>query len=111
MPDAYIATANRLSHEVLGRTLDELPPQTRRLLTALHAWIADECQRQAIKRGDLRFTRRQVRELTSWGDTQLKVHLGRLAELEYVLTHRVLRGGGNEYELIYDAEGDAGERS
>jgi DNA primase catalytic core len=107
---ADIATANRLAHEVLGRTLDELPPQTRRLLTALHAWIADECQRQAIKRGDLRFTRRQVRELTGWGDTQLKVHLGRLAELEYVLTHRVLRGGGNEYELIYDAEGDAGER-
>src|SRR5271167_4328661 len=27
-----IALANRLAHEVLGRTLDELPPQTRRLL-------------------------------------------------------------------------------
>ena len=105
-----IATANRLAHEVLGRTLDELPPQTRRLLTALHAWVNDECQRQAIKRCDFRFTRRQVRELTGWGDTQLKVHLARLAELEYVLTHRVLRGGGFEYELIYDAEGDAGGR-
>jgi len=107
---ADIATANRLAHEVLGRTLDELPPQTRTLLTALHAWVRDECQRQAIKRCDFRFTRRQVRDLTGWGDTQLKVHLARLAELEYVLTHRVLRGGGNEYELIYDAEGDAGGR-
>jgi hypothetical protein len=27
-----IALANRLAHEVLGRSLDELPPQTRRLL-------------------------------------------------------------------------------
>jgi len=107
---ADIATANRLAHEVLGRTLDELPPQTRTLLSALHAWVIDECQRQAIKRCDFRFTRRQVRDLTGWGDTQLKVHLGRLAELEYVLTHRVLRGGGNEYELICDAEGDAGGR-
>ncbi len=107
---ADIATANRLAHEVLGRTLDELPPQTRTLLTALHAWVTSECQRQAIKRCDFHFTRRQVRELTGWGDTQLKVHLGRLAELEYVLTHRVLRGGGFEYELIYDAEGDAGGR-
>ena len=107
---ADIATANRLAHEVLGRTLDELPPQTRRLLRALHAWVNDECQRLAVKRGDFRFTRRQVRELTGWGDTQLKVHLGRLAELEYLLVHRVLRGGGFEYELIYDAEGDAGGR-
>ena len=29
-----IAMANRLAHEVLGRSLDELPPQTRRLLLA-----------------------------------------------------------------------------
>jgi hypothetical protein len=29
---ADIALANQLAHEVLGRTLDELPPQTRRLL-------------------------------------------------------------------------------
>ena len=107
---ADIATANRLAHEVLGRTLDELPPQTRRLLTALHAWVSDECQRQAIKRCDLRFTRRQVRELTGWGDTQLKVHLGRLGELEYVLAHRTQRGQALEYELLYDGEGDAGGR-
>ena len=29
---ADIKTANKLAHEVLGRTLDELPPQTRKLL-------------------------------------------------------------------------------
>ena len=30
-----IRTANRLAHEVLGRSLDELPPQTRRLLVVI----------------------------------------------------------------------------
>jgi len=29
--------ANRLAHAVLGRSLDELPPQTRRVLAALDA--------------------------------------------------------------------------
>ena len=105
-----IATANRLAHDVLGRTLDELPPQTRKLLTSLHGWVKGEAERLAMKPGDFRFSRRQVRELTGWGDTQLKVHLARLAELEYVLAHRVARGQGLEYELVYDGEGDAGGR-
>jgi DNA primase catalytic core len=105
-----IATANRLAHEVLGRTLDELPPQTRKLLASLHGWAKDECARLAIKQADLRFTRRLVRELTGWGDTQLKIHLARLAELEYVLAHRVSRGQGFEYELLYEGEGERGGR-
>jgi hypothetical protein len=107
---ADIAIANRLAHEVLGRTLDELPPQTRKLLTAVHAWVKGECERQALHRTDFRFTRRQVRELTGWGDTQLKIHLARLAELEYVLVHRVQRGQGFAYELLYDGQGEDGER-
>ena len=32
------AMANRLAHAVLGTTLDELPPQTRRLLVLVRAW-------------------------------------------------------------------------
>ena len=47
-----------------------------------------------------------MREATSWGDTQLKVHLARLVELEYVLTHRGLRGLTHEYELRYDGVDD-----
>jgi len=34
-----IETANRLAHEVLGRSLDELPPQTRRLLLAIDEMV------------------------------------------------------------------------
>ena len=105
-----IALANRLAHEVLGRTLDELPPQTRRLLQTLNGWAGEECARLSVRRPEFRFSRRQVRELTGWGDTQLKIHLARLAELEYLLVHRVKAGQGFEYELLYDGEGEAGER-
>jgi len=105
-----IELANRLAHEVLGRTLDELPPQTRRLLTLVREWAVAEAERLHVKRGELRFTRRQIRAATGWGDTQLKVHLSRLAELEYVLIHRVKAGQGYEYELLWDGEGEAGDR-
>jgi hypothetical protein len=41
-----IATANHLAHEVLGRSLDELPPQTRRLLGLLCEMVRKRCHEQ-----------------------------------------------------------------
>ena len=101
-----IAVANRLTAEVLGRSLDELPPQTRRLLLLVDAMVAAECKRQQIERSEYRFSRRDVREATGWGDTQLRLHLGRLEELEYLLAHRGGRGQSFVYELAFAIEGD-----
>src|SRR3546814_9910999 len=68
-------------------------------------WSSDVCSADLF-----RFSRRSLRALTGWGDTQLKVHLGRLADLEYVLIHRMKVGQGYEYELLYDGEGEDGGR-
>jgi DNA primase len=105
-----IATANRLASEVLGRTLDELPPQTRRLLFSVEEMVAGIAEEKGIERKHVRFTRRDVREYSGWGNTQLKIHLHRLEEMEYVLVLRGGRGQQMVYELAYDGEGKAGER-
>jgi DNA primase catalytic core len=99
-----IATANRLAHEVLGHSLDELPPQTRRLLALLIDYVNTRAAALAGRRSDVRFTRRELRAAIGWGDTQLKVHLARLTELEYLLVHRAERGQGYVYELLYDGD-------
>ncbi len=101
---ADIALANQIAHEVLGRTLDELPPQTRRLLSQLQAWVGDSAGGQALPLREVRFTRKQARDALHWGDTQLKLHLSRLADLEYLAVHR--RGTSFDYELLYDGQGD-----
>jgi DNA primase len=100
---ADIALANRLAHDILGRTLDELPPQTRRLLGLLQSWVKSHSQAQGLKAHELRFSRKEVRAATGWGDTQLKIHLGRLSELEYLQLYR--RGLAHEYSLNYDGDG------
>ncbi len=101
-----IEVANRLASTVLGQCLDELPPQTRRLLELVHAMVLAWMEREGLAQHEVRFTRRDVREWTQWGNTQLKVHLGRLEELEYVLVHRAGRGAGRgvlmQYEFAYD---------
>jgi post-segregation antitoxin (ccd killing protein) len=104
-----IETANRLAHDVLGRSLDELPPQTRTLLKRIHQMVTQACKEQGIEQNDYRFSRREVREVTAWGNTQLKLHLKRLEEMEYLLVHRGGRGQSFVYELVYRGEGERGE--
>ncbi|MGH7213177.1 MAG: toprim domain-containing protein [Tepidisphaeraceae bacterium] len=106
---ADILTANRLTHEVLGRSLDELAPQTRRLLVMLDAHVNDECKRLKLLRSDYRFTRRDVRRHVGWSDFQVRTHLQKLVDLEYVLTHRGGRGQSFVYELVYGGEGADGK--
>jgi len=107
---ADIALANRIAHDVLGRSLDELPPQTRRLLRLIDEYVRGECVRLGLKRCDLRFSRKAVRDATALSDTQLRLHLARLVELEYLLVHRGMRGQSFEYELLYDGA-DIDERA
>jgi DNA primase len=103
-----IRLANELVHEVLGRSLDELPPQTRRLLGLVEKMVRERSEKLGVERRDFRFSRRDVREATGASYEQLRVHLGRLVELEYLLVHRGGRGQSFVYELVYDgAEGGA----
>jgi DNA primase len=97
---ADIAVANTLAHQVLGQCLDELPPGTRRLLASLHSFVTAEATRKDVEPGMVRFTRRDLREALGFGDTQLKVHLGRLVDLELVSPIRTDRGGFC-YELAW----------
>ena len=97
-----IARANALAHEVLGRSLDELPPQTRRVLARVIEMVSAQCAAQEVVRAEYRFSRREARDYTGLSDTQLRVHLDRLVELEYLLVHRGMRGQSFVYELLFD---------
>jgi DNA primase catalytic core len=107
--EADVELAKKLIHDVLGRSLDDMQGQTRRLLLLVDAMVTAECKRQKIERSDFRFSRRDVRASTSWSDSQLKTHLRRLEDLEYLIVHRGGRGQSFVYELFLDEQSKNGE--
>jgi DNA primase len=104
-----IQLANRLAHAVLGRSLDELPPQTRRVLAALDAWVRDHAHTHGMERAAVRFTRRAVRSALGVSDTQLRVHLDRLVSLDYMAMHGGKQGQQYTYSFCFEGDTDCVE--
>jgi DNA primase len=98
-----IEAANRIAPEVLGRSLDELPPQTRRLLESIKSLVRAKMKTDKVEQRLALFSRRELREFTGWSGTQIRRHLEHLIELEHVTT----RGGRNgliiKYELLTES--------
>ncbi len=104
-----IEAANQLAHQVLGKSLDDLPPQTRNLLNIIQRWVKARCAAKKIEQNDFRFSRRDIREFSGWGNTQVKIHCQRLEDMEYLLVHQGGRGSLIRYQLLYDGQGEEGQ--
>jgi DNA primase catalytic core len=98
-----IALANQLAPEVLGRSLDELPPQTRRLLEHIREIVTIKRKTESAKTAST-FSRREVKDACGWSLTQVRVHLERLVELEYLGIRCGRMGGPFQYELLIEID-------
>jgi DNA primase len=105
---ADIETANHLACDVLGRSLDELPPQTRKLLNLIYDMVQTYCCVESRVQSDYYFSRKTVRDATGWGQTQLRIHMDRLVDMEYLSVRQGSKGKLFNYELLYDGQGQSG---
>ena len=71
--------------------------------------VSAACKRTKVEQSEYFFTQREVRDATGWPDHQVKLHLRKLVEMEYVLLHRGGRGQSFVYELLYRGEGESGK--
>jgi DNA primase len=99
-----VKLALQFVNEVLTPSLEELPPQTRRLLLLIDTMVTGECARLKSERLDYRFTRATVRQYTRWGDTQVRAHLRRLEELEYLIVRHGAPGQTFVYQLNFEMD-------
>ena len=105
-----MAIVNELANEGLGRSIHELPPQTQSFLEQLHVNVGRMCQEHHVERPALWFGRRAILDWTHLSMTQVRKHLSRLLDYEYVLAHRARNGESYEYELQYNGEAEKRER-
>ncbi|MHB8837281.1 MAG: CHC2 zinc finger domain-containing protein [Candidatus Methylomirabilia bacterium] len=97
-----IALANRLAPELLGRSLDDLPPQTRGVYEAIKQIVRERCKSAAVEQRHAFFSRRDVRSRLGWSVTQVRIHLDRLRDLEYIAARFGRPGSAFQYELLTD---------
>ncbi len=103
-----IELANRIAPELFSRSLDELPPQTRLLLGTIKTLVKERCKKEEVEPRLALFSRKDLRERNGWSYSQVKRHLDRLQELEYVAPRHGRMGLAMSYELLVDAnESDA----
>ena len=67
-------------------------------------------EKEGLGQEEVLFTRRSLRERLLWSDNQLKVHLKRLEDLEYLHAHQGGRGQSFLYELLWSGQGTDGSR-
>jgi DNA primase len=103
-----IELANQLAPELLGRSLDELPPQTRRLLGIIKEIVHEKCETESLEPQTAFFSRQEIGGRSGWSYSQVRRHLTRLQELEYIQPRYGRMGCRMQYELLIDPIDEAG---
>jgi DNA primase catalytic core len=105
-----IELANEIAPELLGRSLDELPPQTRRLLGIIKEGVREMCKAEELEPQTALFSRKELRDRSGWTYSQVRRHLDRLQELDYIAPRYGRMGCRLQYELLVDpSTDDSGE--
>jgi DNA primase catalytic core len=99
-----IDKANRLAHEVLGQSLDELAPPSRALWEEIKKMVREHTEKEKLPSDQFFFNRRMIREYTGWTDWQIRAHMKQLEELEYVHVRVGAQGKQYSYALHYKGQ-------
>ena len=105
-----VRLANKLAHEILGGSLDELSRPSRDLLYELEKMVQQRTTNEEQRTSSVSFTRREIREFTGWSNYRVHTHLKELIELEYLSAEADRVTNGHRYRLLWDGQGKDGRR-
>jgi len=90
---------------VLSSTMEELPKGARLLYEQIRDWVRSETKKRKLKINELRFTQRQIREVTELSHTWIQTMMRLLVDYEYV---ELVQGGGTRSKAYYALRSDEG---
>lgn len=96
-----IKRVNPIARHIFAASLDDLGPITRKLLELIRELVKARCETEKIEPEDCVFSRRDVREYTKWSEDQVRRHMERLSQFEYL--HSVAGRRGQLYLYRLDA--------
>jgi hypothetical protein len=109
--EADLELANRLAEEILGKDLDDLNRVSRDLLMQIERMVVERMRQATVpetgpslRRREISFTRRDIREHTGWPHTRVKRYLEQLVDMEYLLIESRRFGFSYRYRLGYEGE-------
>jgi DNA primase catalytic core len=105
-----IELANRIANAILGHSLDEMSPPSRRLLPEIKMLVDTICKKDHIEQDKCIISRRDIREFTGWSDYQIRVHIKELEDLEYLIPVCGRQGKRFTYQLCWDGSGSDGSK-
>jgi hypothetical protein len=110
---ADVDLALSLAEHVLSASVDDLAPQTRRLLDAMGTEAKRRSDDTGGKPTAVSFTRRELREMLGWSERQVRCGIARLVALDYVIErrNRTNPSCGFTYVLSEDPKSVARRRS
>ena len=93
-----VELATELSQVVFGNSLDDLPPQTRKLYQKIKEFITKKAEEFSTQPTEIRFNRREIREFSGLSNSRVHEHMQRLVDYEYLL----MVSGGNGRMMTYE---------
>ncbi len=86
--------------KILAATLDEMPKNSRDLLAIIQEYVKMKQKKTKLTVERITFTRREIREYSKWSNDQIKNHIKKLEDMEYLIVTKGARGQQYVYALV-----------
>ena len=98
----YRIAYDLLKDGILDNTLDDIPRSSKELLNIINKYLKEKTNKDNIPVDKIIFTRKDIREYSSWSFVQIRNNMKTLKDYEYIQLLPVKNGQPHKYRILFD---------